>query len=270
MPSAFSAGSPPLEERMARAISAAIAGIWRIQIDVVGNQEFPRTDGNRASSGMQRRSADVRRACRIERRIAAQGFELAFADLLQGSAFRTQRGGFVEIDGHLGSAPRFRWPTWWASAAQSCMRDAFDGHEWQHVGGADARVRALMLRQIDQAGRRADAAQGGFGDGFGRACQGDHGAIVVGVAVAIEHPGFAARRSWPPPARRCALHRGLRRNWARIRSVVAWRLWRTARSAGRVCERAPCALGNRPRACSTTIVRDLHGLGHPERPRTCA
>ena len=43
-----------------------------------------------------------------------------------------------------------------------------------------------MFGEVNQLGGFADAAQRGFGDGFGFARDGDHAAIVIGVTFAIE------------------------------------------------------------------------------------
>jgi hypothetical protein len=80
--------------------------------------------------------------------------------------------------------------------AADAMRDpdavldgaTFQWNEWQHVGCAEARMRAGMLRQVEQARRVAHTAQSGFGHGLRTPGKRDHRAIVIGIAVAIEHP----------------------------------------------------------------------------------
>ena len=63
---------------------------------------------------------------------------------------------------------------------------ARDGHERHHVGGADAGVLAGVLVQVDQLGGFGDGAEGGFFHGCRRPDEGDHGAVVVQVRVAVE------------------------------------------------------------------------------------
>ena len=64
--------------------------------------------------------------------------------------------------------------------------DAVDGDERNDIGCAHARVRALMLGEIDQFGGLADAANGGFLNGLALADQSDDAAVVVGIHLAVE------------------------------------------------------------------------------------
>ena len=65
-------------------------------------------------------------------------------------------------------------------------RHAFDGNEGHDVGRSHARVRALMLGQIDQLGGLSDPTDGGLLNGFAFAHQRDDAAVVVGVHLAIK------------------------------------------------------------------------------------
>ncbi len=67
----------------------------------------------------------------------------------------------------------------------------FDGHalnrDKRHdIGGAHARVRALMLGQINQLGGLPYSANGGFLNGFTLADQCDHRAVVIRIHLAVE------------------------------------------------------------------------------------
>ena len=64
--------------------------------------------------------------------------------------------------------------------------DAFDGNERDHVGGPHARMGSRVVVEIDEFRRLADAADGGFLNGFALAHQCDDAAVVVGVHLAIE------------------------------------------------------------------------------------
>ena len=64
--------------------------------------------------------------------------------------------------------------------------DAFDGDERNDVGSAHARVRTLMLGEIEHFGGLAHAANGGFLDGLALADQSDDTAVVVGIHLAVE------------------------------------------------------------------------------------
>ena len=70
------------------------------------------------------------------------------------------------------------------------MRHARDGNEGHHIGGADARVRALVLVQVDQLRGLADAAQRRFAHTFAGAHKRDHRTVVVGVHLLIEQIDF--------------------------------------------------------------------------------
>ena len=65
-------------------------------------------------------------------------------------------------------------------------RDAVDRNERNHIGSTHPRVCAFVLREVDQLGGPADAANGGFLNRFAVANQRDHAAIVVGIHLAIE------------------------------------------------------------------------------------
>src|SRR5690606_30059181 len=52
--------------------------------------------------------------------------------------------------------------------------------------GAEARVLAAMLEEIDALGRHRDGAEEPFQDGFGRARDRDDATVVVGVAARVE------------------------------------------------------------------------------------
>jgi len=47
-------------------------------------------------------------------------------------------------------------------------------------------MRALMGTEVNQLGGLANCAEGGFGDSLRRADDGQHGAVMVGVALAVE------------------------------------------------------------------------------------
>ncbi len=64
--------------------------------------------------------------------------------------------------------------------------DAVDRDEWHHIGGAHAGMRALVDVEVDEFGSLANAADGGFLNGFALADQRDDRAVVVGVTFAIE------------------------------------------------------------------------------------
>ena len=64
--------------------------------------------------------------------------------------------------------------------------DAFDRNKRNHVGGAHARMRALMLRQVDQLRGLPYPADRRFLNRVAVADQSDHAAVVVGIHLAVE------------------------------------------------------------------------------------
>ena len=64
--------------------------------------------------------------------------------------------------------------------------DAVDGDEGNHVGRSQPRVRALVMRQVDQFGGLADAANRGLLDRLALACERDHASVVIGVHLAVQ------------------------------------------------------------------------------------
>src|SRR5690242_7764447 len=63
--------------------SIGYGDVRRVQVDVVGDEEFSGPDDDRASRRMDSRIADIRSAIRIARKIVAEAFELAFADIFE-------------------------------------------------------------------------------------------------------------------------------------------------------------------------------------------
>ncbi len=63
----------------------------------------------------------------------------------------------------------------------------FDGHERDDVGGAEARVGAVVDVEVDEPGGRGDAGEGGLRGRLVGTHEGDHAAVVDGVALAVEH-----------------------------------------------------------------------------------
>ena len=134
---------------------------------------------------MATRVADIRIARRHGAHLLQQGFELTAADVLQVGAFGAARGGLVEVDRNLQLAPDFVAQAFGELDALF-QGDAFDGDEGDHVGRADARVRALLFREVDQGDGLFHRAKGGIGHGGGRTHEGEHAAVVIGIGFAVE------------------------------------------------------------------------------------
>src|ERR1700687_2541027 len=159
--------------------------VRRIQEDVVGNQELARTDDGCAGRGMHARFAEIGRARGIGRYVGTDAFELAATSILQVLALGGSCGGFIQIDRDLETL---------RDLGSDVARDGdavFDGDavnrdKGHDVGCAHARVRALMLGEIDQFGGFAYPANGGFLDGFALPYECDDAAVVVGIHFAVE------------------------------------------------------------------------------------
>jgi hypothetical protein len=151
-------------------------GVLRRQVDVEGYQ-----DGTRANDGGSRgrvsgEVADVGRAA----------VESATADSFEALATRGFGGGFVEVDRDSEAGPDFC-----AGAVGDfhavVERCAGKRDEGDYIGRADARVNAAMDGEIDELGSFPRSANGGFGDGWRRAREGDHTTVVIGVRFPAEN-----------------------------------------------------------------------------------
>jgi hypothetical protein len=64
--------------------------------------------------------------------------------------------------------------------------DVLDGHDGHDVGGADARVRTLMLVKVDQFGGFLGGAEESLQHCGWLPRHGEHAAVVVGVGAGVE------------------------------------------------------------------------------------
>ena len=79
-----------------------------------------------------------------------------------------------------------RRPTRWAICRAILQRDAFDGNEGANVGGAHARMRAVVLPHVDHLRRLGDGLERRLGHGVRRADEGDDRAIRVGPGIDVQ------------------------------------------------------------------------------------
>jgi len=182
---ALTQGNPPEEKRMVLAILFAMAtsGVLRLMLQAMRNLRAPTTVApalgcTRASPTSGARSGFVY--------LLAQTLELAAADVLEVHAIRTARRRFIEVDGDGEAAPNLlrhllRQPD------TILHRDSLDGNEGDDVGGADARVHAGVVVQVDQLNRPPHAAESGLGYRLGRPGEGDNEPVMVGVELRIEN-----------------------------------------------------------------------------------
>ena len=165
------------------------------QVDVEGDQRLARPDHGRAGWADSFR-AEIRVALGVDTHFFFQRFILAAADVLQVLALRAGGGLFIQVDRdvQLGADPLAQ-----PAGDQHAFRhaDVPDGDKWHDVCGADAGVLAGVLVQVDQLGGFGDGPKSGFFDGFGRTDEGQHGAVVIQVGVAVEQGGSRRRRGSP-------------------------------------------------------------------------
>ena len=81
--------------------------VGSVEIDVVGDQEFARSDDRNSGRGMQFGFADIGLALVIFLQFFAQAFELAAANIFEIDAIGASGGGFIEKDGDAIALPDF-------------------------------------------------------------------------------------------------------------------------------------------------------------------
>src|SRR5579864_6065511 len=159
--------------------------VWRVQENVIGNQEFARADDGSPCGRMDAGFANVRTARGIGGDLGADAFELSAANIFQALAFGNSGGGLVEINGDAESLPDLLSHV--ARHGHAVFNgDAVDRDERDYVGSAHARMRASMDIEVDKFSGPAHAANRGFLNGFALAGEGDNGPVVVGIHLAIQ------------------------------------------------------------------------------------
>ena len=121
------------------------------------------------------------------------GSAAAAADVLQVDAVGPPGGRFVEVHRHAQLVPDLIGDAL-GEAHALLERDALDGDERHHIGRSDARVRALMLGEVDQFDRLFDAADGCVGHCRRRSDERQNAAIVIGVRFAVEEYDIGHRQ----------------------------------------------------------------------------
>src|SRR5215469_1067485 len=129
--------------------------------------------------------AEIGTASRMGCNLGADALELAAADILQPLSFGGTRSRFIEIHRNLEALPDLLADLLRHRNA-IFNRDSIDRNEWDDVGGAHAGMSPGVLVEIDQFGSLADAANGGFLNGFALTHNRDHTAVVIGVHLAVE------------------------------------------------------------------------------------
>jgi len=134
---------------------------------------------------MHARLAEIGLAGGVGGDFVANALELSAANVFEILTFGRGGGGFIEIDRNLEAAGDFGSDV--AGHGDAILEgDAVNGNEGYDVGGTHARVRALVMCEVDQFRSLAGAADGGLLNGFPLANEGDDAAIVVGIHLSVK------------------------------------------------------------------------------------
>ena len=135
--------------------------------------------------GCTRGLAEVRLARGVGGDLVADALELAAANVLKILPLGRRGRGFVKVNRNLKS-PGDLGADVLGHGNAVFDGDAVNGDEGHHIGCTHARMRALMLGQVDQFRGFADAANRRFLNRFALADQRDDAAVVIGVHLAVE------------------------------------------------------------------------------------
>lgn len=159
-----------------------------LEVDVVGQQVFAGADDCCSGSWVKRGTTEVRVTGRIGKNGLAEGFKATLANDFEAFALGTEGGGFVEVDGNLQLCPNALTELMGKDGAL-VERDALDGDQGNHVGGANAGVDAVMGVEIDGLTGDLNGAKGSLKDGIGVAGKGEDGAMMIDIAFLREEFG---------------------------------------------------------------------------------
>src|SRR5579859_252656 len=90
----------------------------------------------------------IRTARRVDQNVLTQAFKLAATDIFQVLPIRIGGSRFIEIHRNLKALP-YLLSNLAGDGHAVFNGDAFNRNKWNHIGRADARMRALMLGQVD-------------------------------------------------------------------------------------------------------------------------
>jgi hypothetical protein len=158
--------------------------IGRVEVDVVGDEERPRPDRDRAGRGMHLRRSDVRFAAAL-RDLDLQPLVLAAPDIGQLDPIGAASSLGIEVDREveaLGDPARKR-PS---QLDRLVHRRVAEGDEGNDVDRPDPGMLTRVLVHVDLADRARDQAFQRLGDGAGRPSKREHRAIVARIARPIE------------------------------------------------------------------------------------
>ncbi len=158
--------------------------VGRLEVDVVGDEEGPRSDDGRAAGGVHVRRTGVRFVAGGAEEIL-QALVLGAADVGQDLVLGTGRGPGVEEDRKL-EPRRDALPERPGERHRLVHGGIAERHEGDDVHGPHARVLARVVLHVDATEGEPDGGLHGVGHGLRLAGEGEHGAVVVGVLGAVE------------------------------------------------------------------------------------
>ncbi len=155
-----------------------------VEVDVIGDEEFPGADDRRPGPGVEDGLAVIGRPGRVLE-LFGKPFVFTRPDGGQVPPLGLAGGRFIKVDGdaELAGHPR---PERLGQADAVFHGHARDGHEGANVRGPDAAVGALVRPHVDDLGGLGDGAEGRFRGGFGGADERDHGPIGRGAGVDVQ------------------------------------------------------------------------------------
>ena len=168
------------------------ADIGRIEENIVGDQRLAGADYG-CPRGTHPLWTQIRLAVRIRGNCFLDALKLPAPDILQVFAVLADGGIFVEVDRNVQSlCHAFAEPP--RHLDTFLHGDARDRHKWDDIGGAHARMFALVLVEVNQLRRLGDAKVCGFFHRFGRPDKGQDRAVVVHVGMPVQNAHSAHAR----------------------------------------------------------------------------
>src|SRR5208282_6488252 len=186
VPQGFAGAVPCRPPRFAYAARDLLgqAPVARVQVDVIRNQHFARSDGGGAPARHEGGRTEVGRPLGSGE-LCRQALVLSRADARQAPALGLRGRLAVEVDGHAQLAGE-------VPAEASGQLDAGPhadlryGHEGADVEGSHPRVGAGMPGHVDEAKRGLGRGEGGPGRGFGTADEGIYSSIRVRARIDVQ------------------------------------------------------------------------------------
>jgi tetratricopeptide (TPR) repeat protein len=167
----------------------------RRQIDIEGHERLSGADdgGPRGRVGHGRAKVWLPRGV-LE--FLGEALESAASNVFETASFGTSRGGFVEKDRQVTRhAECSRHVT--SHVDTVGQRDAADGHKGDHVGGADARMDASMVAEVDTSDGDSHQVDGRSSDRRRGPGEREHAAVVRDVPVNVEERRSSRRHGGP-------------------------------------------------------------------------